>query len=191
MIDSAISHIASQLNQSLKRSFDLHEDIVVVSNILEQDGSVVADVNNKIVISLVNLEKESTPLRQSSAVSAIQNRVVVNSPPLYFNIYLLVSACFSGSNYPEALKFISSTISYFQGQPSFDHQSTPDLDRRINKLVLDIENMSFQELSNLWGMVSGRYLPSILYKVRMVTFDSGSVKEQVSRLREPATSLTP
>ncbi len=191
MIDSAINHIANQLNQNLKRSFDLHEDIVVISNILEQDGSVVADVNNKVVISLVNIEKETVPLRHSATASTFQNRTVVNSPPLYFNLYLLVSACFSGSNYPEALKFISNTISYFQGQPSFDHQSTPDLDRRIDRLVLDIENMSFQELSNLWGMVSGRYLPSILYKVRMVAFDSGSVREQVSRLREPGTSLNP
>ncbi len=189
MIDSAISHIASQLNQSLKRSFDLPEDIVVISNLLEQDGTIVADVNNKVVISLVNLEKETTPLRQSATSSALQNRAVVNAPPLYFNIYLLVSACFSGSNYPEALKFISSTISYFQGQPSFDHLNTPDLDRGIDRLVLDIENMNFQELSNLWGIMSGRYLPSILYKVRMVTFDSDSVKQRVTLLQKPETSL--
>ena len=40
MIDAAITHIAGELNQYLKRSFDLTEDLVVISNILEQDGSV-------------------------------------------------------------------------------------------------------------------------------------------------------
>ena len=50
MIDAAISHIAGQLNQYLKRSFDLNEDIVVVSNILEQDGSVASNVANKLVM---------------------------------------------------------------------------------------------------------------------------------------------
>ena len=40
MIYAAVSHISSQLNQFLKRSFDLVEDVVVMSNILEQDGTL-------------------------------------------------------------------------------------------------------------------------------------------------------
>jgi hypothetical protein len=57
MIDTAINHIASNENQYLMRAFDLHEDVVVVSNILEQDGAVATHVDNKIVVSLVNIEK--------------------------------------------------------------------------------------------------------------------------------------
>ena len=54
MIYAAVSHIASQLNQFLRRSFDLTEDMVVLSNILEQDGTVAPDVNNKLVVFVVN-----------------------------------------------------------------------------------------------------------------------------------------
>jgi len=55
MIDSAISLITSQLNQYLRRTFDLTEDIVAVSNILEQDGTVPPHVDNKLVAFLVNI----------------------------------------------------------------------------------------------------------------------------------------
>ena len=72
MIDTAISHIAGELNLFLKRSFELDEDVVVVSNILEQDGSVASHVNNKIVVSLVNLRK--TPF-------LFVNRILLASVP--------------------------------------------------------------------------------------------------------------
>ena len=183
MINSAISHLASQLNQFLKRSFELNEDVVVVSNILEQDGSVSPNVNNKVVIMLTNIEKDTVPYRQNMNAGmgggADHGRSGVSQRPVYLNLYLIFVANFSGNNYSEALKFISKTIGFFQRQPVFDQQSTPGLDPRIEKLILDIENLSIQDLSNLWGLLSGKYLPSILYKVRMVSFDAEDIVGQV------------
>ena len=51
MIYSAVSHIVNQLNQFLKRSFDLGEDVVVMSNLMELDGTVAQNVGNKLVVS--------------------------------------------------------------------------------------------------------------------------------------------
>ena len=183
MIDAAISHISGELNQFLKRSSELDEDVVVVSNILEQDGSVASHVNNKIVVSLVNIQQDTVPFRQQNLASVGSVRSVVSTPPLYFNLY------FSGNNYHEGLKFISSTINYFQGQPVFDRSNSPGLAGNIDKLVLDIENLSMSDLSGVWGMLSGKYLPSILYKVRMVTYDSGAVIKQTASLTQPQLSL--
>ena len=92
------------------------------------------------------------------------------------------------NQYSEALKFVSNTISFFQRRPVFDHQNTPELDSKIDKLVLDIENLDIKDLSTLWGVLSGKYLPSILYKVRMIAFDAGDVMARVPTLREPHTS---
>jgi hypothetical protein len=189
MIDAAISHIAGELNQYLKRSFDLTEDLVVISNILEQDGSVGSHVNNKIVVSLVNIEKDSLPHRQKAAVHLSASRIPSNSPPVFFNLYLLFASCFVGSNYREGLKFISNTIGFFQTQPVFDRQNTPGLDRGIDRLILDIENLSMHDLSGLWGMLSGRYLPSIMYKVRMVTYDAAVVSSQIPVLSRPEPNV--
>ncbi|MCH8292601.1 DUF4255 domain-containing protein, partial [Candidatus Poribacteria bacterium] len=127
MIDSAISHIASQLNQFLKRSFDLNEDIVVISNILEQDGNLASHIDNKLVVFLVNIEKDTVPHRQPNGNTVGGNRSMISYPPVYLNFYLMFAAHFSGNNYLEALKFISNTISFFQRRPLFDHQNTPDL----------------------------------------------------------------
>ena len=105
--------------------------------------------------------------------------------PIHLNLYLMFASYFSGSNYQEGLKFLSKTINYFQGQSVFDHQNSPGLDRNIDKLVLDIQNLSIDELSNLWGILSGKYLPSVLYKVRMVSYDENAVKGQTSVILKP------
>ena len=61
MIDTAIAQVASQLNQALKRQFMVSEDLVVTSNLHEQDGSVATQVVNKVAVFLVNIERESVP----------------------------------------------------------------------------------------------------------------------------------
>ncbi len=189
MIDAAISHVSGELNQFLKRSFELDEDVVVVSNILEQDGSVASHVNNKIVVSLVNIQKDTVPFRQQNLSSVGSTRSVVSSQPVFFNLYLMFASYFGGNNYHEGLKFISSTINYFQSQPVFDRSNSPGLADNIDKLILDIENLNMSDLSGVWGMLSGKYLPSILYKVRMVTYDSGAVIKQTPSFTQSQQSV--
>jgi hypothetical protein len=179
MIDTAISHIAKDVNQHLMRSFELNEDVVVVSNILEQDGTVATHVNNKIVVSLVNIEKETVALSRPRVTNASGMRDTVSNAPIHVNLYLMFASYFSGSNYQEGLKFISNTINYLQGKNVFDQNNTPGLDKNISKLVMDIHNLDMNDLSNLWSILSGKYLPSILYKVRMVAVDTSAVKDQV------------
>lgn len=188
MIHAAVSHIAGQLNQFLKRSFDLNEDVVVMSNILEQDGTLAPNINNKLVVFLVNVEKETTPARQPVPGSGPE-RSASTYPPVFLNLYVMIAGHFGASNYAEALKFLSNTVSFFQRQPVFDHQVTPELDKRIDKLALDIENLNVQDLSSLWGILSGKYLPSILYKVRMVTFDAGDIRSQLSPILQDRFSV--
>ena len=67
IIDTAINHIATSVNQQLMRTFGLNEEVVVVSNILEQDGTVATHVSNKIVVSLVNIEKDTAAITRQRA----------------------------------------------------------------------------------------------------------------------------
>jgi hypothetical protein len=188
MIDVAISHIVTEVNQHLMHVFDLNEDVVVVSNILDQDGTVTPHVNSKIVVSLVNIEKDNTPFQRQINNSTAMRSLVTN-PPVHLNLYLMFSSNFNGNNYPEGLKFISNTIRYFQSKNTFDRQNSPAMDRQIDKLILNIENLSLNDLSNLWGVLSGKYLPSVLYKVRMITIDANAVKGQAPAFTKPETNF--
>lgn len=185
MIDVAISHIAAQLNQSLRRNLQVGEDLVVVSNIVEQDGTLAQHVANKLVVSLVNIERDTLPHRGTPHSGTSLGRMGQSPEPLYLNLLLMFAANFAGSNYVEALKFISATVGFFQGRPVLDHQSSPELDPRIERLVLEIENLGLSDLSNLWSILSGKYVPSVLYRVRMVAVDSSQISGMVPRVGAP------
>ncbi len=189
MIYVAINHITAQLNQFLRRSFDLQEDIVVTSNLVELDGTVSPQTNNKIIVSLVNVEKDTAPRQVPGRPSVGGNRVVQTTPSLYLNLYLIVAGHFAGNNYAEALKFLSTTIGFFHRRPVFDHATTPELDRRIERLTLELENLDIQGLSNLWGVIGGKYLPSVLYKIRMIVIDSDDVIVQTPALHAPHSEV--
>lgn len=189
MIYAAVNHIAAELNQYLKRTYDRSEDMAVVSNILEQDGALASHIDNKVVVFLTNIEKEKVPAALPNARAKGDSRTLVGHAPLHLNLYLMCAAHCSGANYPEALKFISTTMRFFQMNPVFDHQKTPELDSRIDRLAIDIENLDMHHLSNLWGILSTRYLPSVLYKVRLVTIDADAVRSEVYNIDQPKPSL--
>lgn len=172
MISAAIGHLAFQLNQQLKNNFQLVEEMVVVSSLVQLDGSVAPNATNKLVLTLVNIEKDTLPYRSDPNHRGRDDRLLQHSAPLFVNLYLMLSANFSADNYAEALKYISHAIAFFQQRPSFDQHNSPGLDERIDRLALDIENLPIAELNNLWSLLGGRYLPSMLYKVRMVTIDA-------------------
>jgi hypothetical protein len=173
-----MEHIAYRLNQHLKIRFELSEDIVVISNLVDHDGSVCAHINNRVVIFITNIEKE-TAMNLGGAIPNTSS--FTTAKPIFLNLYVMVSANFTGTNYNESLKFISSVIGFFQAHPVFNHQNSPDLDKKIDKIILDIENVQTQDLSNMWGMFGAKYVPSILYKVRMITIDDQAEIARVNR----------
>jgi hypothetical protein len=187
MIDTAINHLAATLNQALKRVFSVGEDLVVASCLHEQDGSVATHAANKLAVFLVNIERDTLP--QSAPRVTSGPRVGLQPAPVCLNLMVMFAAHFGGSHYGEALKLIASTIAFFQSRPVLDHHNTPDLDPRIDRLALDIENLSLGDLGNVWGLLGGKYVPSVLYRVRMVSIDAGQVFAEVPRIVQPELLL--
>lgn len=178
MIHAAIHHLAYQLNAYLRRTNNLVEDIVVVSSLTEPDGSIAAHVNNKLVMLLTNIEKDTVPQAKNIRLDGIDGRILMTSQTLYLNLYVMLAANFSSTNYAEALKFISRATGFFQLQPVFDQKNSPDMDSRIEKLVLNLENLNVQDMSNLWGLLGGKYLPSVYYRVRMIAMTPSAIVGQ-------------
>lgn len=189
MINAAISHLAFQLNQQFRNNFQLVEDVAVVSNLVELDGNVAPVANNKLVLTLVNIEKDTLPSRPPTGARSRDDRLLQTSPPLFVNIYVMLSANFGAGNYTEGLKYISHAIAFFQQRPMFDQLNSPGLDERIDRLILDIQNLPIAELNNLWSLLGGRYLPSMYYKVRMLAIDSAAVTGQAPVVTDPRHSV--
>lgn len=180
MIDKALLFIKDVLNQEFQLAMDLKDDPVVISSLINPDGSVASTAENKIVISIINLEHET-------AVKSHQNYYREGGeagfgktrPPVFLNVYLLISANYDSNNYMEANKRLSRVITTFQGHSFFTKQDYPAMEDPLEKLTFEIYNLPINELSHIWSGIGAKYVPSIIYKVRMLTLQEDVIQKEV------------
>lgn len=176
MIYIALSFIEKNLNRYLKGIYGGNEEYAILSNLANVSGNEISAGNNKMVLTLTNVQKESILGGERHRVQSMGNKKLgVKFTPLSLNLHLLISASFSDNNYDESLKYLSTTMEYFQANSLFQQSAFPDLDQRISQLSIEIESLSLQEQSHLYGLLGVKYLPSVLYKIRMITIDSNKI----------------
>ena len=191
MIDRALDHLATHLNGHFRRQFQLAEDMAVVSNLWEVGGAPAASSTNRLVLFLSGIERDTLAHRAGTVPTTPPDGSLQKAMPVYLNLLVMCAANFSGTHYPEALKFLASTIAFFQGNTLFDHQNTPGMDSRLERLALNMENLSSQEMHSLWSIHGGRYLPSALFRVRLVTLDSDTIRSRAPIATRPSVEVAP
>jgi hypothetical protein len=182
MISSALDSIVEELNQFLKVKFQMSENRAVLSNLINLDGSTAIKESNKIVVSLASIQEERLGVQKSRTSISVGDK-----PPVYLNLYVLFSAQFDEKLYLESLKFISAVISFFQSRNVFTPSDTPSLDKGIDKVVMKIENMDIREQSSLFSTLGAKYLPSVYYKLRMLSIDEETLDYSTGAIKERGT----
>ena len=190
MIAAALQHLTRELNASLRRGLALDADIAVLSHLVGPDGAPVPQAQEKLALFLVNVLRDTAAVRAPTQRGGL-SRLAQGQPPVHLNLMLMVAANFGGSNYGESLKLIAHAVAFFQSRPVFDQQNSPEMDRRIERLVVELEDLPTTDLSNLWGILGGHYLPSVLYRVRLLSIDAGLVNEQLPLVLRAGTSTEP
>lgn len=169
MLQTALSFVRQRLDQVLQTAFAHEDSVTVLNHLVEANGAAPQKNQNKIVLTLINLEYETNKAYYQDHYRVSSSQSAKVQPPQMFNIVLLCTSCFN--DYEEALKHLNATIAFFQATPSFTRQTTPGLPPGVEALHFDIENMSFEETHNLWSAMGAKYQPSIIYKVRHIQID--------------------
>lgn len=142
-----------------------------------------------VSVLLINVEEENTmrppDLFARTLADGTRQRV---QPEIRLNIYVLYVARFK--QYEESLNFLSRVIQYFQLNRVLDHHNAPNLSEDIDHLNIELVTLPFSEQNEVWNSLRTTYHPSILYRVRMTTFqdqDAAGTQEIGERVvRTPA-----
>ncbi|MFT5780054.1 MAG: hypothetical protein ACI837_003015 [Crocinitomicaceae bacterium] len=175
MIKDALVFLRDYLNREIRLTYGIDEDKVVVGSLIDPDGSLAAEMTNRMVLSLVCLEQEAASGDSGKYISSSAGGFERKSPPIHLNLFVLMSANYHSSNYLEALKMLSSSIAIFQGSSVFDRSSHPEMEKSLNRLALEIVNMPLKDYSNIWNGIGAKYVPSIMYKIRLVTIEKDKI----------------
>lgn len=185
MIYPALKIIVDRLNRSIHdkwgESVNGTAEIVQLNNIanISEDKN---DLQNKIIITLIKIEEEAT-LKNAAFYSKALNRekdkkVNKFNPPIYLNLYLLVSV--TKKSYIESLQLLSDTIIYFQSHKNFQVGEGEQLQQKV---TLELHDIGFQEAFDMWSSLGSKQLPSVLYKLRLLEFFDPNETTQVPVVR--------
>lgn len=182
MIRDAILYIIGLLNDFISPVDTTVDDQVVLGNIALVDAyndTSAQNLRNKIIVSVTNIAQESTLRNLPHTVTVTGDdglpRGVRQSPKVWLNVYVLFAA--NNTNYENALFYISKVIGFFQANHVFDPAQNPGLNPNIDKLIFDLYSMSFEELNHVWSYMGGKYVPSVMYKMRMIAIQEAEESE--------------
>lgn len=187
MVD-AISLLLAQLNQFLHQedgSLLGSPNPAVMGNIAQIDHPEVAnDLDNHLVLSLVNVEEESTLKNGRAFTSEPNGSVSYHHLPLHLNLFLLWTANYR--NYETALKRLSQVMVFFQGKKKFTPANSPMPNSPLLDFSLTVEllSLSFEEVNHLWGSLGGKQFPFAAYRGRLVTLQDRRLLDSGGLIRE-------
>ena len=178
MIHRALALLASELESYFIAKYG-NKEYVALGNVAHVDSENQQGMDRKIVMSVVNLEEESTLKNLPQQIKTVNGGVRYEKPPVYLNLYLLFSANFppNSDSYFTSLQYISTVIEFFQGKYVFNLQNSPsfgnltsaeDVDFADVHLILNMYTLTFEQINHLWGSLGGKQMASVLYKVRLV-----------------------
>jgi hypothetical protein len=171
---------------------------VTVDNIGLMETARGDNLNNNIVITLVNIEEESTLKNNGNLKRPILNQAIYKNVPVYLNLYILFTCNYAGNDYRLALERLSFVIRFLQGQTSFSASSSSvsapdfaDTDLIDLKFTMELYTLTFEQINHLWGSLGGRQVPFAMYKLRLVAITDNIVARKEPVIEEIGTGLFP
>src|SRR5882757_8181930 len=124
MIDTAISLLEKELLNYL--SFKDPTATVVIDNIGMLETANGDKLSNNIVITVVNVEEESTLKNQPPLRYNPPSNAIYQNPPVFLNLYVLFTSNYWGDKYIYALQRISYVVQFLQSKTSFSYGTSTD-----------------------------------------------------------------
>jgi hypothetical protein len=136
-------------------------------------------LQNKILLSIINIE-EDTVVRHVENFKRENNQILYKNPPIYLNLTVMFAS--THTDYDSALISLESIILFFQRNRFYSIDTSPELEAynalhsiQIEKMTFELCNFSMEQVYQLWGAFGNHYMPSVIYKIRMLQLDNATV----------------
>ncbi len=172
MIHLTLDFLCREINNYLIMKLDLApgSNAIVLYNVSqlnnEASNAVNGDSNAAAFLTLANIEEDRISKSNDNFIRKDRN-IIYQNPEVHLNLFLLFSVQLP--SYTEALKRLSFIIQFFQQQNVFTPLTSPAMPAGVEQLILDLYTLSLSDVNNLWGVLGSKYLPSVMYKMRMIT----------------------
>ena len=135
---------------------------------IEKEGQTEED----LLITLLRIEEETSRKPQSVHRHEGEGVRKQTNPDVCLNLYILISS--HARQYETALAQISDAIYWMNGWRPEEHGG----------IVVELQSLTAEQHNSLWQTLGGIMVPSVVYKVRMVTISSETVEEDTMLIED-------
>lgn len=128
---------------------------------IEKEGQV----EKNLLITLVRAEEETSVKKQTAFHRISETSGYYANPDVCLNLYILIS---SHASYDIALRQINNTIYFLNSIYPDDKKLSED----IRNLSIELQSPNAEQWNSMWQTLGGKVVPSVLYKVRMITISA-------------------
>jgi len=180
LIGSVLDLMQEELNGFLgkKEPRYLEHPPVLVSDLVDQKGDWAFSLGgenevqqDRVIVTLINIEEETFGKAQLPYVKKNDHSIDLLNPEIKLNLYVLFSSFSNKSEserYLNCLNIISYVVLFFQSKHVFDHQNTPNLAQGIEKVIMELVSLTFEQQNYMWSTLGAKFMPSVLYKLRLL-----------------------
>ena len=170
MIADVLRFLRNRLNKAVPRdsSGGPVEDLFAYVGTDKDDS--VSFKSDAMSMLLIRIEEDAT-LRPPDLYARVSSDGTSQKmePEIRMNLYILFVARFP-DDYSRSLHYLSRVIRYFQNHRVFNLENSPDLGEDLCQLIMELVTPSFSEQNEIWGALRAAYLPSALYKLKLIVF---------------------
>ena len=183
MIDSALELLGSSIHNYLVQLFQLPSgtNTIKLNGIVDAEGILTIPIES-LGMTLVNVEEERVVKAQKAVHKSNEGNYSTVNPEIKLNLYILITANFT--QYTTSLKYLSGVIRFFQSKNVFNQQNSPSMPSTIEKLIVDLYTLNLEQQNHLWGSLGAKYMPSVLYRVRMITVQENLITAELPPVKE-------
>jgi len=161
-------------------------EIVNIATLGEDNQSIGS--KNSIILSVINIEEDRLARDPNIYTSSNQGTKTIkryNYPAQHFVASLLFTAYNKDqamADYLDGLTKLEKVIRCFQERKVFQvplDDPPPPENKTMLKIILEMESLKPSELNQLWSILGNKYMPSVLYKMRMISIQHTTGKTEV------------
>ena len=167
--------------------------VVDLKSIILPNGTINITASTHITLMLVSIEEERREGKRPYYIPKDDKNYFRLNPPVELDVCILLAA--HNSDYQTALRDLSDVISFFQANPVFTADTYPALNasvsapntkpwQLIERLSFMLHNMTLEQQNFLWAMIGHKYIPSAVYRMKMLTFFETRNNDKIPAISE-------
>lgn len=170
-MDKVLVFLVDELNAYLRARTGLMTNKVSLSSIVDEAGKYVI-AEDSVGMAIINIEEDRIVKDQLRDHSVRGGQHILSQPKLKLNLFVMCAANFK--NYDQSLKYITHILTFFQARPVFSPESYPALGSNIERLVIELQKLNYDQLNQIWAFIGAKQLPAVVYRIGMISLQDES-----------------